>query len=207
MQKKWLNGFRNMTTSGCVLATLILGCGLFSMQVFGQEISVSPDKLKESGGGTMDLPSYLASLQSIQEVTVSLAPSSWFFYGRLDENTLRKLGCSYSTRDPSLIAHFQDVLKKNEVKASVNNESQFDVRNGIFLTLTDGTIVKILFGQKFSGLNTVQGTFNHSSANVDTSITAIDSLPKDLIQWALETGAPSAKNFDTKLNCLRTIHR
>jgi hypothetical protein len=207
MQKKWLSGFRNMTTSGCLLATLTLGSALFSIQTFGQDTGVSSDKLKNSGDRTMDVSSYLASLQSIQEATVSLAPSSWLFYGRLDENTLRKLGCSYSTRDPSMIAHLQDILKQNEVKAAVNKESQFDARNGIFLTLSDGTIIKILFGQQFSELNTVQGTFNHSSTNVSLSVTAIDSLPQDLVKWALETGAPSAQNFETRLNCLRTIHR
>jgi len=207
MQKKWLSGFRNMTTSGCVLATIMLGCALFSMQIFGQDISASPDKLKGSEDRTMDLSSHLASLQSIQEATVSLAPSSWLLYGRLDEKTLRKLGCSYSTRDPSMIARLQDILKQSEIKAAANKESKFDVRNGIFLTLADGTIIKILFGQQFSGLNTVQGTFNRSSTNVNLFVTAIDSLPNDLIQWALETGAPSAQNFETRLNCLRTIHR
>ncbi|WP_211444690.1 hypothetical protein [Collimonas humicola] len=204
---KWLNGFRIMTTSGCLLATLTLGCVLFSMQTFGQNISASTDKLKDSEDQTTDLSSRLASLRSIQEATVSLAPSSWLFYGRLDENKLRKLGCSYSTRDPSMIAHLQNILKKNEVKATINKESQFDARNGIFLILADGTIIKILFGQQFSGLNTVQGTFNHSSTNVNLSVAAIDSLPQDLVNWAVETGAPSAKNFETRLNCLRTIHQ
>lgn len=207
MQKKWLIGFPNMVTSGRLLAAITLGCALFSLQTFGQNISISPDKLKDSGDRTMNVSSPLTGLQSIQEATVSLAPSSWLFYGRLDGNTLRKLGCSYSTRDPSMIAHLQDILKQNEVKDVTNKESQFDVRNGIFLTLADGTFIKILFGQQFAGLNTVQGMFNHSSTSVNLSVTALDSLPQDLAKWALETGAPSAQNFETRLNCLRTIHR
>ena len=133
---------------------------------------------------TMELFQQINSLQTTQIATVFLVPPDVSFRVQLNENLLRKWGCTYTTRDHSSIASLVGILERADVKVAENETRPFDTRQGIFLTLADGTQVKLLLGQNFNGLSTVRGAFNN------TYVTAAASPPQDLSLWATQTGAP-----------------
>lgn len=153
----------------------------------------------------MEISSHIAGLD-IQQATVILVPPSWLSYARLNEETLRKIGCVYNTSDKKFITDLKSILERNDIKTAIGSHASFELRNGIFLTLADGTTVKWLFGQKYSGQSTVPGTFNHLPAYKDLSFTAADSLPKDLTNWALEANILDVQNAETRANCAREMH-
>jgi hypothetical protein len=153
----------------------------------------------------MNLPRRIDSLISIQNATVVLIPRNSYFRAKLSEDMLLKVGCVYSTGDRQLIADLKNVLSRNDLKFSENDDSQFDLRYGIFLNLGDKTIVKFLFGEPFSGQTNVGGTFSQASNLKNLAFTAASSLPPDLMIWAKKASLSDTNDSKIKESCLRDV--
>ncbi|WP_295748386.1 hypothetical protein [Undibacterium sp.] len=161
----------------------------------------------------MDLSQQISSLQ-VQLATVVLVPEMWSFYAPLNEASLLESGCIYNARDPLIIAGLKDILIRSElkvvtdfvVKPEISWGYPFDLRNGIFLTLTDGTVVKFLFGYGDNSQNAVQGILKNPLAFKSTSFSALNSLPQDMRKWAPKFAVLDAQNPDMVANCLAAIH-
>lgn len=152
-------------------------------------------------------PGFIQQMQLIrtaQEATVVVVPHHWAFRGRLTEADLREVGCTFSTRDPSRIAALADVVGRANVRvfpSLVFRSLNQDPREGIFMTLSDASEVKFLFGPYFLNEEIVQGMFTHLPEFDKSHITADKSLLRDLELWAAGTGPPTAKAIYNRRFC------
>lgn len=100
----------------------------------------------------------------------------------LTESDLKKRGCSYSTQDVKLIANIVHILKTANITANAHGTNAWSVRDGVYLTLRNGTEIKLLLAQYYRNRDVVVGSLN------GVTVTANSSLPKDLFQWAASVG-------------------
>ncbi len=132
---------------------------------------------------------------------------------RWDDSAFKEIGCTYSTQDPALIAKLIDAFKLVNIEKSlltpfrVSDEAfAFDVRQGIYLTLSDGAEVKFLFGQVIDPVSKrVTGEYIESPKLRTLAISANSSLSHLLAEWAVKTGKPIAKEKWVERDCERHV--
>jgi hypothetical protein len=158
--------------------------------IFNIQASVAQKTSEEK---TMDLIQQMQVLQTTRVATVVIVPPDWAFRVRLNEGSLKDVGCTFVTRDPSRIANLIEVLKRTDVRITDSIYSSWEPREGIFLSLSDASEVHFLFDQHFAGRNIVQGTLTHLPHFDNSYVTGNESLPRELIRWAADTGPPTSK--------------
>lgn len=145
----------------------------------------------------------IKDINTAQSATVILVPPNWAFRITLTELALKKGGCRFSTNDRSNIISLLNLLNQMDIKKAMHVASSWEPepREGIYLTLANGSEVKFLFGQRFADHDTVRGIFSDSSANPAQYITAHESFPQKLLEWAAATGKPFSKDITDQNSC------
>ncbi|WP_295748388.1 hypothetical protein [Undibacterium sp.] len=196
-----------------LVSTIRAGVIGLSMLIINPTLLYAQDKTMDLSQRITDLPQHISDLQ-IQKVKVILVDPGSYFRAPLNEDTLGKAGCIYSTRDPFVVINLKSILKRNEVTAvadfvlrsDLGWEYPFLLRNGIYLTLIDGTVVKLFFDDGDSRQNVVSGIFKHPLNFKNTSFTALNSLPQDIRKWASAFAVLDAKSPDKVATCGAAIH-
>lgn len=141
-------------------------------------------KISYASDKTSSTPIAIPSLDEIRSAAVVFAPSNWVFSIRLDEETFRAAGCTYTSSDSERILELLQIL----INGNIRTEENFDAspkpepREGVFFYLENGQEIKLLFGQRFNNRSTVQGIFH------EKPIVADPSLPQNLMSWASRFG-------------------
>jgi len=106
-------------------------------------------------------------------------PYNWAFVTALDESSLNKAGCNYTTQDQKLISDMVDILRSANIKAAHGEELPkiWEPCEGIYILLANGTEVRFLFDAR-GAQEKIRGKFN------EDLITADLSLPESLYKWA-----------------------
>lgn len=138
---------------------------------------------------TADLTTLIDRAASASEATVLLVPSMTFYRTRVDETRLERVGCRYATSDPASIRTLVGLFRTAGV--SVDPVYQvLDLREGVYLTLSDGSLLKFFLQDNFGGSLPVKGLAETSAAGAVQSmtITAQKTLAADLRAWAAKLG-------------------
>ena len=144
---------------------------------------------------TADLTTLIDRAASASEATVLLVPSMTFYRTRVDETRLEQVGCRYATSDPASIRTLVGLFRSAGV--SVDPVYQvLDLREGVYLTMSDGTLLKFFLQDNFGGGLPVKGVAETSAAGSVQSmtITAQKTLATDLRAWAARLGGPGTGN-------------
>ncbi|WP_410210318.1 hypothetical protein [Aquirhabdus sp.] len=122
-------------------------------------------------------------IKTTQAATVVIVSPDQSFRVRLNEETLKTSGKSYTTQDPARIASLVKLLEHAHVKSNTEVAHPFEPRTGIFLTLADGSHADFLFEKAFANQTHLNGTLNGKA------ITVTSTLPHTLDSWTTEQGA------------------
>jgi hypothetical protein len=150
---------------------------------------------------TGDFIQQIRAIQITQLATVVIVPPYWTFRVELNEASIKEVGCTLATRDPLRIAALIEILKRAEVRIAGNSDKPWGPREGIFMTLPDDRDIIFLFGKNLLGQNEVPGMFTHLPLFKSLNITGRQSLPRDLVLWAADTGPPATKYLYNKAPC------
>ena len=134
----------------------------------------------------MNLQHEIDSLGDIQSVKVVLVPKDSAFRENLNEKSILEVGCTYISSNKLEIYNLKNILKKSEPKLISSNSSvEFLMRYGIYLTLSDHVLVRILFGDSATGQYEMAGTYSRAETEYEyVHFISSKSLPADLFEWA-----------------------
>ncbi len=152
----------------------------------------------------MDINKDLATLSTIRSASVVLVPPSMYFRSPLTEASLLKVGCTYTSDNPAQLDALKNLLMRNDLRADPSRQAQFDLRNAVYLTLTDGVTVKILLGESIVNQAAMQGSYQHGAAASWPTL-ANPHLISDLQQWTTSAVAAPAARADLQNECARAF--
>jgi hypothetical protein len=144
----------------------------------------------------------IAELQTAKVATVRLIPTDWMFVAEFGFE-LQTVGCLYVTNDLSRIDTLIDIIRQAHLKAA-NNTDYYWVkgpREGIYLTLSDGSEVKFVFEREYPSQNGVHGKLIQTNKFIDLNIVADKSIINSIIRWSVGIGAAPAKNVKDITAC------
>lgn len=137
---------------------------------------------------------------AIQEAKVILMPTGIIHEFGFNEFLLKKVGCTFITSDIDDIRQLRNIINQANIKrypykidfVRRNNgfvyESEFYPRNGIYLNLTDGASIKLLFEKGYSNINNIRGEYSKLPTNNKQPVYASINLLSELFFWANNTG-------------------
>lgn len=145
--------------------------------------------------GAADLSTLIDRAASASEATVLLVPSMTFYRTRVDENRIERVACRYATSDPAAIRALVALFKAADVGVDPVYQV-LDLREGVYLTLGDGSLLKFFLQDNFGGALPVRGLAETSASGTVQSmaITAKRSLAADLRSWAAMLGDAGSGN-------------
>lgn len=144
----------------------------------------------------------LVIADSIREATVILVPigisDAWY-----SEQELKREGCTFNTNDSNKIKSLINILNESNIKkapkykyytlddGTVINENALQsmyYNEGIYLTLTDKTLVKFLFKKPYTNAKYVNGIYSKPPKSNDQLVIANSNLIRELFFWTNNTG-------------------
>ncbi len=133
----------------------------------------------------LDLPTLIGSTDTASSATVYLVPPMAVFTTTLDEGHMQLSACRYTTSDPASVRALVALLAGAGV-AGTPLYQRPDVREGVYLTLTDGSQLKFLLQDNNGSRLPVIGVAENSTSGSSTrvSVTARRDLALDLRKWA-----------------------
>jgi hypothetical protein len=140
-----------------------------------------------------------AGIETARSATVVLLPMYATYNNALnDEKSIRKFGCTYTTRYPALVASLVNDLEAKVITVSRTAGSWMqEPRELIYLTLESGEEVQFRFSPVFSDQKVVRGEFVRAQREI--AVGAELSLPRALYGWALKAdGRPSQADSKNK---------
>lgn len=165
-----------------------------------RRLSLGGDASGMSGYGvnaaTMPAPwlRQMPGIRAVQSATVVIA-APFGYREHVDEDFLKKFGCAVKTQAAARMTALVEILERARLAPYEGREASFDeqeYREAVYLSLEDGTELKFLFGQRFTGRNNIRGAFSNVRNAQGTRITAGSTLAQELLRWALATGAPTS---------------
>ncbi len=132
-----------------------------------------------------DLSSLIDRAASASEATVLLVPPMTVYRSNVTENRLESVACRYATSDPTAVRALVGLFRNADV--SVDRVYQtLDLREGVYLTMADGSLLKFFLQDNFGGTLPVKGLAETSASGTVQSmtITAKRTLAMDLRAWA-----------------------
>ena len=124
-----------------------------------------------------------AGIETARTATVVLYPMYATDGSALNEESLRKAGCTYTTRAPAHIASLvKEIRAKVKTVGNPGMGSGQEPRELVILTLENGEEVRFRFGGVFSDQDMVRGEFVRAKNQI--AVGAELSLPKALYEWA-----------------------
>lgn len=136
-----------------------------------------------------DLQALLARVDTSTEATLYLVPPMAVFRTSLDEAYMQAEACRYTTSDPAAVRAMVALVKGANIGTRVVYQKP-DIREGVYLTLGDGVLLKLLMQDNFGGKLPVDGIAETSvGGNLQTaSITASQTTAVALRDWAARRG-------------------
>ena len=136
-----------------------------------------------------DLPALIDRAASATEATVLLVPSMTFYRNDVTESRLESVGCRYATSDPAAIRSLVGLFKAADVSVDPVYQA-LDLREGVYLTMSDGSLLKFFLQDNFGGRLPVKGRAETSASGEVRSmtVTARQTLATDLRAWAATLG-------------------
>ncbi len=136
-----------------------------------------------------DLATMIDRAASASQATVLLVPSMALYRNRIDEGRLESAGCRYATSDPAAIHALVGLFKGADISVDAVYQA-LDLREGVYLTLSDGSLLKFFLQDNFGGRLPVKGQAETSAAGEvhSMTVTARQTLAADLRTWAARLG-------------------
>ncbi len=181
--------FKNACKSFCISLAILVYSSLYTIN-YAQAVSSTKEiKIHRSKHTTVPIP------KTARSATVILMPTGVSFNHMMGEDTLISLGCTFDTSNTSRISSLIKILKNANIRNANHTDDflEFEPREGIYLTLDNGTFVKFLFGRAYTDGDHVTGTFSHMPLIKRQFVTGKQSLLHDLFDWAIDTGRPVSK--------------
>lgn len=138
-----------------------------------------------ASAASADLASLIDRAASASQATVLLVPPMTLYRTRIDEGRLENAGCRYATSDPVAIRALVGLFRNADV--SVDRVYQtLDLREGVYLTMDDGSLLKFFLQDNMGGNLPVKGVAETSASGSVRSmtITGRRTLAVDLRTWA-----------------------
>jgi hypothetical protein len=183
-------------------AILLIAATLFCFPAWSQIVSNN-----EADSGSIDVPLGLlietSSAETVRSVQLVLVPPGELFRIRLNEDRLKKVGCVFTTDDPTRIVDLINVLKNSDIKIinKMGHDWEDEPREGVFLTLDNDLKVKFLFGKKMRNQDSVKGAFFSGTAESKQLITGSNLLPERLFKWGATVGISRNESSQRQLVC------
>ena len=137
----------------------------------------------------VDLPSLMRRADTASQATVFLVPPMALFRDALDEGRMQAASCRYVTADPAAVRALADLLRSADlVDAPVYQRP--DIREGVYLTLDDGTQLKLLLQDNLGGRSPVTGVAEVTVGGEirSTAVVARPTLAANVRGWADRQG-------------------
>lgn len=133
----------------------------------------------------LDLPAALGQIDGATSATLYLVPPMAIFGTSLDEARMQAASCRYATSDRTAIAALTRLIAAGGVTGSAVYQRP-DMREGVYLTLADGAVLKIFLQDNNGGGLPVGGIAEQANGgNLQrVAITASKTLSADLRRWA-----------------------
>ena len=137
-----------------------------------------------------DLAALIDRAASASEATVLLVPPMTLYRSNVTENRLESVACRYATADPAAVRALVALFRNADVSVDRVYQS-LDLREGVYLTMGDGSLLKFFLQDNFGGTLPVRGLAETSSSGTVQSmtITAKRTLAADLRAWAAKFAA------------------
>ncbi len=137
----------------------------------------------------VDVPSLIGQADDAALVTVYLVPSMMIYRSGLDEAHMQQQSCRYATSGPAGIRAVVKLLKAANLAASAIYQS-LDLREGVYLTMADGSQSTFVFQDNHGGRTPVLGVAGTSGGGSfqTTAVIANQNLSEDLRAWAVQFG-------------------
>ena len=118
-----------------------------------------------------------------------LVPPMSIYRDGLTEVSLHHEGCRHETSDAKAVGALVALLESSKI-ATVPVFQQPDVREGVYLSLADGSRLAFFFADNNGGRLPVQGIVETSNAGIlqSSAVTAAPTLSTDLRQWSATYG-------------------
>ena len=133
-------------------------------------------------------PRYLAHLLSAQPIIaaeVALISDGNAYRIDVNEDMLHGVGCTYHSLDPAQIRRLLGILKSSAKLVPSYRLKIGESRNGVFLTLADGSKIKLMFSQNFQNDDHIDGILYNSADQSSLKIALRKNLQPELYQWAM----------------------
>ncbi|MEO8935325.1 MAG: hypothetical protein ABI277_15345 [Burkholderiaceae bacterium] len=145
--------------------------------------------LSGSAAGALDFPALIGQADTASDATVYLVPPMALFRMALDEPRMQSASCRYTTTDPAAIRALVGLLRASDISGNEVYQRP-DVREGIYLTLADGTQFKLLLQDNFGGKLPVRGVAETSNGGDlhTVSVTTKSTLATAVREWAATRG-------------------
>ena len=131
----------------------------------------------------MNISDQIKSLPSIKMASVVFIPESTTFIVHVDEDMLRKFGCTYTSSKEDRIDELIGILSQARGHEHPNHEAS-EVRHGIFLKLIDDTEIKLVLGKS---QDSYWGEFSTPQGLKKTFFDADDPFITKLYRWAADS--------------------
>ncbi len=138
-----------------------------------------------AAAGAMDLPALIGQADTATQVSVALVPSMMRFRIVLDENAMRRFACRFDSVDPAAIHALVALFEKAGLAVQPMYQKP-DIREGVYLTLADGSRLSFFLQDNFGGRSPVIGVVESYAAGTLQSVafTARSTLAGDVRDWA-----------------------
>lgn len=142
-----------------------------------------------SAASAMDFPALIGQADAASGATVYLVPPMALFRMALDEPQMQSASCRYTTAAPVAIRALVGLLRASDISGNEVYQRP-DLREGIYLTLADGTQLKLLLQDNFGGKLPVRGVAETSTGGdlQTVSVTARSTLATAVRVWAATHG-------------------
>lgn len=142
-----------------------------------------------TAGHAMDLPALVDRVDPAAGATVFLVPPMALFRTSLDETRMQATACRVKTTDTAAVQALVALLKTSALH-DLPVYQRADLREGIYLTLTDGMQLKLLLedndGSKLPVIGVVETSLGGNLQSA--AINARATLAADVRAWAATQG-------------------
>jgi hypothetical protein len=137
----------------------------------------------------IDVARLIGQADDAAVVTVYLVPPMMLYRAALDEARMQEQSCRYATSEPAGIRAVVKLLKAANVETSAVYQS-LDLREGVYLTMADGSQSTFVFQDNHGGRTPVLGVAGSSGGGIfqTTAVIANQNLSEDLREWAVQFG-------------------
>jgi len=145
--------------------------------------------LVATAGRAMDLPALVNRADAAVGATVYLVPPMALFRASLDEARMQSAACRFTTTDVTAVNALLALLKGSGLHDNPVYQKP-DLREGLYLKLTDGTQLKLLLEDNAGSRLPVVGIAETSSGGnlQSVAVSARATLAGDVRSWAATYG-------------------